>query len=434
MVEASGSSEAQVLRRAARYLPGGTVGNPVGDADHPIVVREGKGSRVWDVGGREYVDYLMGSGPMVLGHAHPAVVAAVVEAAQKGSTFFATHELAVALAEEIVRAVPCAETVRFTTSGTDACFQCLRVARAFTGRDNVLKFEGGYHGSSDYAAVSVTPSAHRLREFPQPVAGAGGVPRAVLETVLVAPYNDLDTTASIIERHRQDLAAVIVEPIQRVLAPEPGFLQGLREVTARYQVPLIFDEVVTGFRLAYGGAQEYYGVIPDLAALGKILGGGYPLAAVTGRAEIMAAYDPATSDPDNYVPQLGTLNGNPVSCAAGLATLAELRKEGAYQRLHATGRRLRDSLESLFQAAEIPIQPAGEDPIFGFFFAGHRVTDYRSAIRADGAMMARFNALLMEHGVLKGWPDKFYPSLAHTEEDLTLTIEALASTIEALRP
>ena len=423
----------ELLQKATAYLPGGNTGNMMVDREHPLVIKGGKGSRIWDVSGKEYIDYLMGSGPMVLGHAHPSVVAAVVEAAEQGSTFFATSERAVFLAEEIVRAVPCAQKVRFTTSGTDACFQCLRVARSFRRRDKILKFEGGFHGSSDYAVMSVTPSADALREFPEPVPNSAGVPQAIRDTVLIAPYNDAETATTIIERHHDELAAVIVEPMQRVLSPKPGFLLALREATAHYQIPLVFDEVVTGFRLAYGGAQEYYGVVPDLAALGKIVGGGYPLAVVAGTEEIMSVYDSVLAEPDGYVPQIGTLNGNPVACAAGLATLAELRNEGTYQRLHATGRRLRDALDRLCGEAEIPMQPCGEDPIFGFYFTDQPVSDYRSTLKGDSAMMARFNSLLLQDGVLKSWPDKFYASLAHTPEDVDETIQVFTSAIDRLR-
>ena len=427
------NEEKELLAKAASYFPASSTGNMVVDRDHRFILRRGKGSRVWDVSGKEYIDYLMGSGPMVLGHAHPAVVEAVVEAVQNGSTFFAGNESAVLLAEEIVKAVPCAEKVRYTTNGTDACFQCLRIARSFRRRDKILKFEGGYHGTSDYASMSVTPSAEALKDFPDPVPGSAGIPRAVQDTVLVAPYNDSETASAIIEKHRDELAAVIVEPMQRVVTPKPGFLQDLREVTAHYQIPLVFDEVVTGFRLAYGGAQEYYGVVPDLVALGKIVGGGYPLAVVAGREEIMSVYDPSLAEPDGYVPQIGTLNGNPVACAAGLATLSELRKEGAYRRLRETGRQLRDALEWLCGEAEIPMQPSGEDPIFGFYFTDQPITDYRSTLQADSEMMAQFNTLLLEQGILKSWPDKFYPSLAHTQEDVDETIRVFASAVDRLK-
>ncbi len=420
-----------MLEKAASYLPGATLGNLRFDGDHAFIVKEGKGSKLWDVSGNQYIDYLLGSGPMILGHAHPSVVAAVKEVVEGGSTFFATNELAVLLAEQIVQAMPCAQKVRFTTSGTDACFQCLRIARAFRKRDKVLKFEGGFHGTSDYASMSVTPNI--LQDFPQPFPNTAGIPQAVQETVLVAPFNDADTTTTIIEKHHDELAAVIVEPLQRIIAPLPGFLQALREVTSHYLIPLVFDEVVTCFRLAYGGAQQYYGVIPDLAALGKIVGGGFPLAAVCGREDLMAAYDPSIADEDSYVSQIGTLNGNPVACAAGLATLKELQKGAAYQQLYNIGGRLRGALERLCLEAEIPAQTSGENPIFDVYFTEQPITDYRSTLKADGKMMERFNTLLLEQGILKASPQKFYISLAHTDEDMENTIQAFATVVEKLK-
>lgn len=423
--------ERQLLEKAARYLPGGNTGNTNYPETLSFLVREGRGSRLWDMSGNEYIDWLMGSGPMVLGHAHPAVVEAVVKAVEQGSTFFATNEKAVLLAEELVQAVPCAQKVRFTTSGTDACFQCMRAARAYRQRDKVLKFEGAFHGTSDYALMSVTPSS--AAEFPQAAPSSGGIPRAIEDLMLIAPFNDLDTAMSIIEVHHDELAAVIVEPLQRVFAPRPGFLQGLREVTARYDIPLIFDEVVTGFRLAYGGAQEYYGVIPDMCALGKIMGGGYPLAAAVGRADIMQVYDQEATETDTYVNQIGTLNGNPIACAAGLATLAELRKPGTYQRLRDTGRRVRQALVDICTKNGLAVQSCGEDAVFDVFFTHQPVANYRDGLAADAQLMARFNAGLLEQGILKGWPQKFYPSLAHTDEDIDRTVEAFSEVIPRLR-
>ena len=421
--------ENELLEKAAQYLPGGTVGNLKVQDDLNFLVRNGRGSRFWDGSGNEYIDWLMGSGPMVLGHARPAVVEAVIEAVAQGSTFFATHEKAVLLAEELVKAVPCAEKVRFTTSGTDACFQCMRASRAYRQRDKVLKFEGGFHGTSDYALMSVTPSA--AVEFPQAVVSSGGIPKAIEELTLIAPFNDMDTTTSIIEAHHYELAAVIVEPLQRVIAPQPGFLQGLREVTARYDILLIFDEVVTGFRLAYGGAQEYYGVTPDLCAVGKIMGGGYPLGAVMGRRDVMTVYDQDVANEDSHVNQIGTMNGSPVACAAGLATLAELRKEGTYERLRDVGRRVRQALEDICAENGIVAQHCGEDAVFDVCFTDQPVTNYRDSLAADAQMMARFNAGLLERGVLKG-QQKFYPSIVHTDEDIKKTIEAFAAVVPQL--
>ena len=417
------SREKELLEKAGRYLPGGGSGNTNFPESMNFLARDGKGSHIWDVSGNEYVDWLMGSGPMVLGHAHPAVVEAVIEAVGQGSTFFTTNEKAVLLAEELVSAVPCAEKVRFTTSGTDACFQCMRAARAYRKREKILKFEGGFHGTSDYALMSVTPST--AEEFPQAVPNSGGIPKAIQELMLIAPFNDLETTFSIIGAHHDELAAVIVEPVQRIIGPKPGFLQGLREITRRYDIPLIFDEVVTSFRLAYGGAQTYYGVTPDLCSVGKIMGGGYPLAAVMGREDIMAVYDQALVDSDDYINQIGTLNGNPIACAAGLATLAELRKDGAYESLHATGRELREGLVAICSENGLPVWSSGEDAIFDVYFTDGPVNNYRDGLAADGAMMARLNQGLLERGILKGWPQKYYPSLAHTSEDVDRTLDAL---------
>ncbi len=425
------SREQLLLNKAAQYFPGGTGGNTSFPEELRFLAKEGRGSRIWDVSGNEYVDWLMGSGPMILGHAHPAVVEAVVEAVGKGSTFFTTNEKAVLLAEELCRAVPCAERVRFTTSGTDACFQAMRICRSFTGREKVLKFEGGFHGTSDYALMSVTPPASA--EYPSAFINTAGIPKALQDLMLIAPFNDLETTTTIIEAHRDELAVVIVEPLQRVIAPEPGFLSGLREVTQRCGIPLVFDEVVTSFRLAYGGAQERYEVVPDLCAVGKIMGGGYPLAAVLGRSDIMSVYDSGEADADHYVNQIGTLNGNPVACAAGLATLAEMRKDGVYERLRETGRQVREALVEVCTENGIPVQSCGDDTIFDVFFSEQPVRNYRDTLAADGGMAARFNQGMLRQGILKSWPNKFYPSLAHTSEDVEKTVEAFRKVVPTLR-
>ncbi len=422
--------EQQLLEKAAEYLPGGNNGNLALRADQDFLVAGGKGSHVWDVTGNEYVDWLMGSGPMVLGHAHPRVVEAVVQTVEQGSTFFANNDKAVMLAEELVNAIPCAEKVRFTTSGTDACFQAMRAARAFTGREKILKFEGGYHGTSDYALMSVTASGSE--EFPQAERNSGGIPAVIADLMLIAPFNDLATTETILRSHHEELAAVIVEPLQRILAPQPGFLQGLRDLTTRYRVPLIFDEVVTSFRLAYGGAQEFYGVTPDLCSVGKIMGGGFPLAAVLGRSDIMSVYDRGVVGDDTYVNQIGTLNGNPVACAAGLATLEVLREEGAYSRIHGAGGAVRNALVEICKEHGVPVQSCGEDAIFDFCFTAQPVTNYRDTLAADSGMMARLNSGLLERGILKGG-QKYYPSAVHTGEDVDKTIEAFREVVPTLQ-
>ena len=423
--------EQRLLEAAGRYLPGGNTGNLHFNPEQDFLISGGKGSRVWDVSGNEYIDWLMGSGPMLLGHAHPHVVEAVIKTVEQGSTFFANNDKAVMLAEALVEAVPCAEQVRFTTSGTDACFQAMRICRAFTGKEKVLKFEGGYHGSSDYALMSVTPSASL--EFPQSEANSGGIPKAIADLMLIAPFNDLSTTETIMQVHYQEIAAVIVEPLQRIIAPQPGFLQGLRELTSRYNIPLIFDEVVTSFRLSYGGAQEFYGVTPDLCSVGKIMGGGYPLAAVLGREDIMSVYDRGEVDSDTFVSQVGTLNGNPVACAAGLATLEVLRDDpDAYSRVHGAGAALRNALQELCDENGIAVQSCGEDAVFDFCFTDRTVSNYRDTLTGDGSMLARLNAGLLERGVLKGG-QKYYPSAVHTDEDVERTIEAYRQVVPTLR-
>ena len=426
MPERTINAEEQKLKeKAQKYLPAGSLGNTPVD----IIIREGQGSRVWDVTGNEYVDYVLGSGPMLVGHAHPEVVAAVRDQIEKGTTFFNSNEHAILLAEEIVEAVACAEKVRFTSSGTEATHYAMRTARAYRKRDKILKFEGGFHGMNDYALMSMSPA--EPLEFPRPVPDSAGIPRSIESEVVIAPFNDIDTASALIEEHHDELAGVIVEPLQRFIPPVPGFLEGLREVTRHYEIPLIFDEVVTGFRLAYGGAQEYYGVTPDLCTVGKAISGGFPLAAVVGREELMAHFDPALRETGRYMTQIGTMSGNPVAAVAGLATLKVLRREGTYERLFATGQRIKDGLQRLLNEAEVGAQVVGEPPVFDVLYTNAEITDYRSTLGSSKQTAMRFNKLLLDRGVLKSdW--KFYVSTVHTQEDIELTFEASASAIEAL--
>jgi glutamate-1-semialdehyde 2,1-aminomutase len=417
--------ELALVEKAKRVLPGGTFGNFSGD----VVIREGRGGRVWDESGKEYVDFLLGSGPMLVGHAHPEVTAAAQERIAQGTTFFANNRWGIELAEAIVAAVPCAEQVRFVSTGSEADLYAMRAARAFTKRDKILKFEGGYHGMSDYSLMSLAPE--RPGNFPQPVPDSAGIPRSLRDEILVAPFNDLEVVASLVREHRDELAGIILEPFQRIIPPAPGFLEGLRKITAQHDIPLIFDEVVTGFRFAYGGAQEYYGVVPDLCTLGKVIGGGFPLAAIAGRADIMAHFDRAKVGDEGFLKQIGTLSGNPVAAAAGLATLEILRRPGAYERIFATGRELMDTLVELLKRNGVTAQVVGEPPLFDVVFTAEPVRDYRGTLRGDGEMMRRFNALLRERGILKG-ESKYYVSLAHTSEDIRFTREAWASALQEL--
>ncbi len=397
---------------ARRVLPGGNFGNMASDT----VIREGRAGRVWDVSGNEYVDFLLGSGPMLVGHANPEVNAAVVEQVAHGSTFFANNEHGILLAAAIVDAVPCAEQVRFCSTGTEADAYAMRLARAYRRRSKILKFEGGYHGMSDWGLLSLWPKqpSNSGRAVPDTV----GVPPSLPAEMLVVPFNDLAAAREMIHANREELAGVIVEPMQRLVPPLPGFLQGLREVTAEYGIPLIFDEVVTGFRLAYGGAQEYYGVVPDICTMGKVIGGGFPLSAVAGRADIMAHFDPAKAGSEGYMPQIGTLSGNPVAAVAGLATLRILQRPGAYERIAATGRAVWAGLEGALHAAGLNAVVVGEPFMFDAVFTDRStVTDYRGTVDIDRAASLRFNQLTRAHGVFKS-DNKIYISLAHDERDV----------------
>lgn len=415
--------ELALVALARRVLPGGSFGNLSSD----IIIGEGRAGRVWDVSGNEYVDYLLGSGPMFIGHAHPAVVPAVQAQIPRGVTFFANSEPGIRLAAAIVDAVPCADKVRFTSSGTEADVYAMRVARAFRGRDKVMKFEGGFHGMSEYSLQSLAPK--RPGNFPQAVPDGPGIPRSVSGDMLIAPFNNADLAASLIREHRDELAAVIVEPFQRLLKPRPGFLEALREVTAECGIPLIFDEIVTGFRFAYGGAQEYYGVIPDICTVGKIVAGGFPLAAVCGKAEIMRYFDRGEVG-DNVLPQIGTLSGNPVAAIAGLMTLEVLREPGTYDRVFATGMQLMDGLSEMIRDRGLPAQVIGEPVLFDIIFAEGDVFDYRSGLRQDADALRRFNAALRNRGVLKG-DTKFYVSTVHDEADVKHTLAAFAAALDA---
>jgi glutamate-1-semialdehyde 2,1-aminomutase len=417
----SSDAERDLVGTARRVLPGGGFGN----VPHEIVIAGGRAGRVWDVSGNEYVDYLLGSGPMLVGHAHPEVVEAVQGQLAKGTTFFANNEHGIRLAAEIVDAVPCAEKVRFVSSGSEADLYAMRVARAYKKRDKILKFEGGYHGMSDYGLMSLSPK--RSSNFPRPIPDSAGIPRSLQDEMLVAPYNDLETVASLVREHRQDLAAIIVEPLQRIIAPKPGFLEGLRKLTADNGMLLIFDEVVTGFRFAYGGAQEYYGVVPDICTLGKTIGGGFPLAAIAGRADIMAHFDKGAVGEDEFMMQVGTLSGNPIAAVAGLKTLEILKRPGAYERIFANGRALMQGYERILQDAGVKARVSGDAPMFDIVFTDREVTDYRASL-GDQDAMKRYNGLMRERGILKG-ESKYYVSLAHTDEDIRFTLDAFESAI-----
>src|SRR3989442_881019 len=285
------SDQADLLRRAEQVLPGGILGSHRSGPGLEFVVKEGRGAYLWDMSGRRYLDYVRGSGRMRLAHWHPAVVAPVERQMARGTSYFLLNEPAIQLAEEIVKAVPCAEQVRYTSSGSEATFFALRVARAFRKRDKIMKFEGGFYGTHDYALMSVVPRSPKA--FPAPMSDSAGVPHAIESEVLIAPYNDLATAEALIDAHHDELAAVLIEPYQRTIVPAPGFLARLRAATRPHGVPLVFADILTGSRFAHRGAQEYYGVVPDLAAYGKVVAGGFPLACIAGPKALMRHFDAA---------------------------------------------------------------------------------------------------------------------------------------------
>ncbi len=406
-------TQAEWIDRAREVLPAAGFGN----FDSGIVIARGEGSRVWDEDGREYVDYLIGSGPMLLGHGHPEVMEAVLEQLPQGMTFFANNARGIELAEAIVDAVPCCGQVRFVTSGGEADMYAMRLARACTGRPKILKFEGGYHGMSAEAQMSLAP-AKRVN-FPTPVPDSAGIPQGVADDMLVAPFNDLEAVASLLDEHK-DVAAIIVEPLQRIIPPKEGYLQGLRDLCDRHGVLLIFDEIVTGFRLAYGGAQERYGVTPDICTLGKIIGGGFPLAALGASAEIMSHFDRDAVGAEKWLMQLGTLSGNPVASAAGLKTMEVLRRPGQYDRLRELGQSLIDMQSAALSAQGISHRICGDPTLFDIWFTDGDPIDYRSAKHDDPTVNTLWNATLRADGLFKS-PGKLYPCLALGAEDLELS-------------
>ena len=416
--------EADLLETCGRVLPVG-VRNASYNPDYMMVIEKAQGARITDCSGNEYIDYLLGSGPMFLGHAHPAVVKAAEEQLRNGTSYLMTSEAAIELADEIVKAVPCADNVSFHNSGSEATFFAMRVARAFRKRDKVLKFEGGYHGMGDSALMS-TQWTQKPLEFPSAHADSSGIPASVREETLIAPFNNLEVTTSIIEQNAEELACVIVEPLNRTIPPAPGFLEGLREVTAQLGIPLIFDEVVTGFRLAFGGAQEYYGVTPDLCALGKTISGGHPFGVLCGKEEFMEMASPMRILKGDWARLSGTFSGNPVSCRAALAIINELKKPGFYEAVEKRGMKLRTGLENALSNAGLSAQVLGERTVFQPWFTDASIVDHRSSLAASTGTNLKFIDKLLDRGIVKGH-EKFFVSAAHTDEDIDYTIEAIES-------
>lgn len=419
-------SQSDWIERAKSVLPAGGFGN----FDPGIVIERGLGSRVWDSDGTEYVDYLIGSGPMLLGHSHPEVMETVLQHLPNGQTFFANNPLGIELAETICEAVPCAEQVRYVSSGGEADMYAMRLARAFRGRDKIVKFEGGYHGMSAEAQMSLAPS--QRVNFPQAVPDSAGIPSSVAQDMLIAPFNDFEYITSLLAEYHNEIAALIVEPLQRIIPPLPGFLQHLRDECDRYGIVLIFDEVVTGFRFAYGGAQAAYGVTPDLATLGKVIGGGFPLAAIAGRADIMAHFDKSKVGADGWLMQLGTLSGNPIAAAAGLKSMEILRRPGQYDRLNALGQSVMDMIDAALSDTGVDYHIVGEPSLFEVVFTKIKPRNYRDVAAAHVGLSGVWNAALRQGGIFKS-PGKTYPSLVLSPDDLDITGRAIDQAVAAVQ-
>jgi glutamate-1-semialdehyde 2,1-aminomutase len=430
MKKTAWSKSRRLFKKAQKVIPGG-VNSPVrafkAVGGNPLFIDRAKGSRIYDADGNSYIDYVLSWGPMILGHAHPRVVSALKAAVERGTSYGAPTALEVELAELVLRAYPSMDKVRMVNSGTEATMSAIRVARGFTGRDKAVKFEGCYHGHADGLLVKAGSGATTFG-----VPDSPGVPRSCAKNTLTLPFNDIKALKALIEEDWQSIACVIVEPVVGNIGcvlPRPGFLQALRRLTKKYGIVLIFDEVMTGFRVSFGGAQGRYGIRPDLTCLGKVIGGGLPVGAYGGRAEIMSMVSP-----EGPVYQAGTLSGNPLAMTAGIETLKMLARKGVYDKLEEKASALEAALRDAAKRAGAVTRFYRAGTMFCTYFTGREVVDYATAKTADTSRFARFFSGMLRRGVNLA-PSQFeagFISLAHSARDIEATARAAYETLREI--
>lgn len=411
-----------LFKRAVQLIPGG-VNSPVrafkAVGGNPLFIERAKGSKIYDADGNEYIDYVLSWGPMIAGHSHPAVVKALKSAIKNGTSFGAPSELEIRLAEMVIKAFPAIEKVRMVNSGTEATMSAIRVARGFTKRDKIIKFEGCYHGHADGLLVKAGSGAATFG-----IPDSPGVPKSCAKNTITLPFNDINLFKSAVEKEWKDLACVIIEPVVGNIGcvlPKPGFLENIRKLTKKYGIVLIFDEVMTGFRVSYGGAQAYYGIKPDMTCLGKVIGGGLPVGAYGGKREIMSMVAP-----EGPVYQAGTLSGNPIAMTAGIETLKIMSKKGVYEKLEERMRHLEDGLRDAAKRAGVRTRHYRAGAMFCTYFTDTEVVDYKTAKTSDTAKFSKFFMGMLNRGINLA-PSQFeagFISIAHSMPDIDKTISA----------